>query len=171
MSPEFLNPDKFGLECSRPTKESDCYALGMVMFEVLGGRAPFARYTEFIVIQRVVDGEHPGRPESTLFTDDLWGTLQQCWSYQPEGRPAVEVVLERLGRVSTAFVTDFRRQAQQRLMNRSFSRGELSSFLETVFLNREWTHIIQRPQGGNAQAIVDILDEVLYHVLDFQGMC
>jgi len=34
MSPELLDPDRYGLPDSRPTKESDCYALGMVAYEV-----------------------------------------------------------------------------------------------------------------------------------------
>ena len=34
MSPELLVPEVFGLNDSRPTKQSDCYALGMVVYEV-----------------------------------------------------------------------------------------------------------------------------------------
>jgi len=34
MSPELLYPEQFDLIDSRPTKESDCYALGMVHGDV-----------------------------------------------------------------------------------------------------------------------------------------
>ena len=34
MSPELLNPEEFGIEDSRPTIQSDCYALGMTVYEV-----------------------------------------------------------------------------------------------------------------------------------------
>ena len=34
MSPELLDPEMFGLDNNRPTKQSDCYALGMVVYEV-----------------------------------------------------------------------------------------------------------------------------------------
>jgi len=37
MSPELLYPERFGLpesEGNRPTRQSDCYALGMVIYEV-----------------------------------------------------------------------------------------------------------------------------------------
>ena len=34
MSPELLDPDRFKVSDSRPTKQSDCYALGMVVYEV-----------------------------------------------------------------------------------------------------------------------------------------
>ena len=37
MSPELLDPERFGVpesEGDRPTTQSDCYALGMVIYEV-----------------------------------------------------------------------------------------------------------------------------------------
>ena len=34
MSPELLDPERFGKSDDRPTKGSDCYALGMVVYEV-----------------------------------------------------------------------------------------------------------------------------------------
>jgi len=37
MSPELLHPEGFGIPKSdekRPTRQSDCYALGMVIYEV-----------------------------------------------------------------------------------------------------------------------------------------
>jgi serine/threonine protein kinase len=40
MSPELLDPELFGIpesEGDRPTRQSDCYALGMVIYEVCFG--------------------------------------------------------------------------------------------------------------------------------------
>ena len=37
MSPELLDPERFGMpesEDNRPTRQSDCYALGMLIYEV-----------------------------------------------------------------------------------------------------------------------------------------
>ena len=37
MSPELLDPERFGIpesQDNRPTRQSDCYALGMVIYEV-----------------------------------------------------------------------------------------------------------------------------------------
>ena len=34
MSPEVLWPERFGYKNARPTKESDVYSLGMVIYEV-----------------------------------------------------------------------------------------------------------------------------------------
>ena len=34
MSPELLLPEDYGMTDDRPTRESDCWALGMVIYEV-----------------------------------------------------------------------------------------------------------------------------------------
>ena len=159
MGPELLHPQLFGYEDSFPTIKSDCYALGMVILEVLGGQAPFARDNVVTVMRKVLDGERPERPEEVWFADDLWETLEQCWSHHPPARPTVEVILRCLDRASLAITTD----SLQRLVSRSFSQGELPSLLETVFWDREPTDIVQFLQGGDTQPLVDILYEVHYH--------
>ena len=63
MSPELLDPDSFGLKDSRPTEASDCYALGVVIYEVLSGQTPFIQYSNHAVVWRILDGERPKRPE------------------------------------------------------------------------------------------------------------
>ena len=103
MSPELLDPDQFNLKDSRPTQESDCYALGMVILEVLSRQAPFAQSKDVVVLQKVIKGERPGRPEGAdgvWFTDDLWQMLNLCWETQPGSRPSVQAVLECLEGVS-----------------------------------------------------------------------
>jgi len=99
MGPELLDPDQFGFKDALPTKKSDCYALGMVMYEVLSGKAPFTPDGVIIVMRKVTSGGRPERPqgvEGVWFTDSVWDTLQMCWAHKPEERPTVETVLERL---------------------------------------------------------------------------
>ena len=106
MSPELLNPEQFGLKDSRRTKESDCYALAMVILEVLTGQVPFPRYEGFVVVTKVVNGDRPERPQgpgAAWFTDNLWEMLEWCWSSDPKLRPAVEAVLKCLEWGSTAW--------------------------------------------------------------------
>ena len=94
MSPELLDPERFGLEESRPTVESDCYALGMVVYEVLIGRPPFSLGP--VAIRNVLDGERPARPqgpEGNLITDGIWDVLEACWRPQPGDRPSMKAVL------------------------------------------------------------------------------
>ena len=96
MSPELLDPEKFGFKDSRQTKSSDCYAFGMVVYEVLSGQVPFSRHHVYAVIARVLEGERPGRPrgeEGALFTDDVWSILERCWKSSPGDRPSINDVL------------------------------------------------------------------------------
>jgi serine/threonine protein kinase len=106
MSPELLHPEHFGSDHGRPTKESDCYALGMVIYEVLTGQSPFAPLKDYIVTRMVIDGERPGRPEGSMgawFTNDLWGMLGLCWVTHARSRPSVEVVRDCLKQVSSVW--------------------------------------------------------------------
>jgi len=101
MSPELLGPERFGLEGSCPTRESDCYALGMVIYEVLSGQAPFPPDEDPVVVRKVLEGEHPERPQGESgkpFTDAIWGLLKLCWKPQPNDRTSVEAVLQCLER-------------------------------------------------------------------------
>jgi len=99
MSPELLYPENFGLKKSHLTKESDCYALGMVIYEVLSGQAPFVPRRDPEVVYMVLGGERPKRPEGDegkLFTDQIWEVLQLCWKHQPSDRPNAKAILRGL---------------------------------------------------------------------------
>jgi hypothetical protein len=99
MSPELMDPERFGLEDDHPTKESDCYALGMVIYEVLSRNQPFAPYSEYATVARILRGKRPKRPrgvERILFTDNIWGMLKLCWKPQPRDRISASAVLLRL---------------------------------------------------------------------------
>ncbi|KAF9645411.1 hypothetical protein BDM02DRAFT_3173166 [Thelephora ganbajun] len=64
----------FGLKKSRPTEESDYYAPGMVIYEVLSGQTPFTQYSSLAAVRRILNSEGPGRPqgkEGELFSDAL----------------------------------------------------------------------------------------------------
>jgi serine/threonine protein kinase len=101
MSPELLDPEMFGLKMCLPTKESDCYALGMVIYEVLSGRMPFTSYTAPVVIWKVLNGERPKRPQGSdgeLFTDSVWRVVEHCWKPQPHDRISADAVLLGLER-------------------------------------------------------------------------
>ena len=94
MSPELVEPERFGSGGSRPTKASDCYALGMVVYETVSGNVPFYGARVQTVFLKVMAGEHP--PQGVRFTEDLWDMLKKCWMFQPNDRPSIEEVLQSL---------------------------------------------------------------------------
>ena len=94
MSPELIAPGKFGMERSRPTKSSDCYSLGMVVYETVSGKKPYQETPDVAVFLKIVEGEQPRRCEG--FVDNLWGMMEECWTFEPNGRPSIEDVLQCL---------------------------------------------------------------------------
>ena len=62
---------------------------------------------------------------------------------------------------------DSHEQAWQRLIARTVPLDELPSLIETIFSGRE-TDVVNRLKGGDAQAFIDIMDEVPYHTRDFR---
>ena len=94
MSPERIAPEQFGFTNGRPTIASDCFALGMVIYEIISGNLPFHKYTDIQVSLKVVKGEQPHR--GVKFTEDLWKMLKRCWVVPPGSRPGIEDVLQCL---------------------------------------------------------------------------
>jgi serine/threonine protein kinase len=94
MSPELIDPQQFGLQHSRPTESSDCYALGMVIYETISGNLPFHNDADLTVFVKVIQGKRP--PRGPKFRKDLWMMLEQCWESQPRNRPSVGDVLRFL---------------------------------------------------------------------------
>ena len=106
MSPELFDPGELSPKDGRPTKSSDRYALGMVIYEVLSGKVPFFRTPDLLVLGKVLKGERPSKPrgaEGTWFTENVWDTLERCWRPSPGDRPSVEHVLCCLERVSRSW--------------------------------------------------------------------
>ncbi|KAF9648138.1 kinase-like protein [Thelephora ganbajun] len=85
MSPELL----FGQNSPR-TCQSDCYALGMVIYEVLTGLRPFHNLSPFAVVVAVQKGGRPRKPpnaRSLGLSDKLWELVLRCWNKSSSARP------------------------------------------------------------------------------------
>ena len=94
MSPELIDPQRFGFKKGCPTKSSDCYALGMVIYEIISGSLPFHEYADLAVFMKVSKGEIP--PRGARFTRSLWKVLGLCWASHTNNRPSIKGVLQGL---------------------------------------------------------------------------
>ena len=94
MAPELIDPEQFNLKDNCPTKSSDCYALGMVIYETISGKVPFHEHADLAVFTRVLKGKRPARGAG--FAEGLWKMLRMCWKPQPSNRPTIEEVLQCL---------------------------------------------------------------------------
>ncbi|KAF9649106.1 kinase-like protein [Thelephora ganbajun] len=109
MSPELVVLGEFGipeLENGRPTKQSDCYSLGMVIYEVLCGHEPYIEIeSEPTVVIAITKGDRPRKPKGASrlgFSRELWRTIERCWGGIRDERPRVEEILASLNE-ATAF--------------------------------------------------------------------
>ena len=117
MSPELIDPKGFGVEGNRPTKMSDCYAFGMVIYEVgvsvgdfmlqvlkftqvLCGHVPYHSMPRGLpVMIAILEGVRPEKPENAMdleFTEALWETVERCWVEDWSARPDVKNILSCL---------------------------------------------------------------------------
>lgn len=112
-APELLDPHAFGFKSCQPSKESDCYSLGMTIYEVLFiyhihqracrpdtlkvliGKVPFYEVGAGAVMMRIVRGIRPERPRLSHaigFTDPVWATVKECWKEYHSDRPGAPTV-------------------------------------------------------------------------------
>ena len=71
--------------------------------QVLTGEVPFSsEKTNWMVVQAVLTGGRPSRPEHRSCTDDLWALIQRCWDQDPGLRPEILEVSQTFSSVSTS---------------------------------------------------------------------
>ncbi|CAE7103955.1 unnamed protein product [Rhizoctonia solani] len=85
-APELLNK-----QTQTKTTQSDVYALGMTMLEIITGTFPFPGQEEVGVMLAVLGGAVPTRP-TQLKEDEkgnmMWHMMPLCWSWDASDRPS-----------------------------------------------------------------------------------
>lgn len=107
-SPERFNPQRFDTQYPLVTREADIYAFAMTIYQVLTGEVPFNDLQEVEVIESVVNGLRPAKPQdasSIGFFDSLWDFIQLCWDGDRTRRPTAAEVVGHLAEAATNWDT------------------------------------------------------------------
>ncbi|CUA75690.1 hypothetical protein RSOLAG22IIIB_11917 [Rhizoctonia solani] len=94
-------PELLLAEVPKRTTQSDIYALGMTMLEILTGEVPYSECRQdYTIIQKVVKGTLPNRPLDRLKDDNkgnmMWRLLQDCWRRDASERPPPGRIIDTL---------------------------------------------------------------------------
>ena len=82
--------------------------------------------------------------------------------------PLPSPVLDPTQHLDPPIAIDSQEQAWQRLITRAVPRDELPSVIETILSGRKFD-VADRLREGDAQAFIDIMDEVRHHAHYFRG--
>nr|UMO80404.1 Serine/threonine protein kinase [Pandoravirus aubagnensis] len=83
---------------ARYSEKVDVYSFGIVMWEVVTRRRPFADRGFADVALAVLDGVRPAIPSSC--PTDLAKLMSACWYTDPDARPSMEEVVKRLDAIA-----------------------------------------------------------------------
>jgi len=73
--------------------ESDIWAFGMVILEVITNDRPWGRLRDFVVLRLVGNGLHPERDRNRGVSDYVWNeVLIPCWQHKPSERPDIQAL-------------------------------------------------------------------------------
>ncbi|KAH7334684.1 kinase-like domain-containing protein [Rhizoctonia solani] len=94
----FAAPEILDESSQKHTAQSDIYALGMTILQILTGKPPYAEMSNRRVLANVFRGVFPPKPEldgiirRQYAKDELWNLLLRCWKHDPNLRPTATVI-------------------------------------------------------------------------------
>ncbi|CUA75691.1 WD repeat-containing protein 5 homolog [Dictyostelium discoideum] [Rhizoctonia solani] len=94
-------PELLLAEVPKRTTQSDIYALGMTMLEILTGEVPYSECRhDYTIVKKAEKGTLPNRPLDRLKDDNkgnmMWRLLRHCWRRDASKRPHPGRIIEAL---------------------------------------------------------------------------
>jgi serine/threonine protein kinase len=91
MAPEICQNGK-------PSKKSDIYSFGMILWEIMAGKAPYEnKRNTMSILMDVSNGKRETIPSNC--PAEIAHLIQQCWSQDPSERPDVDVIIATLNQI------------------------------------------------------------------------
>eukprot|EP01102_Stenamoeba_stenopodia_P014052 TRINITY_DN4636_c0_g2_i1.p1 TRINITY_DN4636_c0_g2~~TRINITY_DN4636_c0_g2_i1.p1 ORF type:complete len:1322 (+),score=264.84 TRINITY_DN4636_c0_g2_i1:1203-5168(+) len=96
LAPEIISKQKY-------TEKADVYSFGIIIWELLARKVPFAEM-EFLweIQESIVEGKRPEIPPCPVLYREL---IDGCWAGDPEMRPNFDTILQKLEMV-TSFIQE-----------------------------------------------------------------
>jgi hypothetical protein len=100
---------------------------------MLTRHAPFHELNEMGAAMKIVNGDRPSRPTTSLSSDALWSLITSCWAHDPKARPSMRIIVSRLC-MSPGFDVQIRKLQPRR----TSPRGGASDALALAGDRLEW---------------------------------
>ncbi|KAG8955132.1 hypothetical protein FRC04_009589 [Tulasnella sp. 424] len=157
MSPELFGDDDDPVH----TLNSDMWAFGCVVFEVLMGKVPYPMLkNDAKVIKALLKGRSPAVPESlNLPGDHLVTLLQRCWDLDPASRPSASECLNMLLTKSDC----------GRDMLDAAERPEIVVKVESTWQSEEFVSITVSEDAKRAALVYDRFGELVVSLVDLEA--
>jgi len=115
----WMAPELFGASPSYSTA-SDVYSLGMLLWEMVTRKIPFAQATNGQVLEKwISEGKRETLPESC--PQGLATIIEDCWAQAPKKRPSLDVIILRLNTLMSN-VSDVKGSSNKSPKSRSNSK-------------------------------------------------
>ena len=107
--PAYIDPQCYIKETYKRNKKSDIYSLGVLLWEITSGRAPFPNIKRHFISYRIREGL---RETPVVGTPSKYQQLyQECWNVDPDSRPDIDKIHDTLTQLKLQIDTEI--QAQQ----------------------------------------------------------
>ncbi|KAF0381914.1 kinase-like protein [Gigaspora margarita] len=126
----YIDPQCFTLETEvKRDKISDIYSLGVLFWELTSGIPPFSNFrsNQYILSRLIVEGLRESIVRNTPL--DYTDLYKQCWSFEKNQRPTLDIVLNKLKKLQTKKIEFITNIIKEQRINKQW--------IKHFFLNRD----------------------------------